>query len=207
MMRRETFGTTGPQIKLRFFAGWDFTVDDVTSADFVDRGYTRGVAMGGTLRAKARAGAEAPVFMAWAAKDASSANLDRLQLIKGWQDAKGRQHEKIYNLSWSGERQLDAKGKLAPVGNTVDASAATYENSIGVAELAAVWSDPEFDPDLHAFYYVRVLEIPTPRWSTYDAVGLGIEIPGGLPASIQERAFSSPIWYRPAITSAPAGGR
>jgi len=200
MLRRETFGTTGPQIRLRFFGGWDFTVDDVTSPDFAQRGYARGVPMGGNLAA----GSGAPVFMAWASKDANSGNLDRLQIVKGWLDAGGSQREKVYNVSWSGERALGADGTLPPVGNTVDTAKATYDNSIGAAQLAAIWSDPDFDPAEHAFYYLRVLEIPTPRWSTYDAARLGIAVPAGLPASIQERAYSSPIWYRP-VAPAVAG--
>lgn len=200
MLRRETFGTTGPQIKIRFFGGWDFAVDDVTAVDFVDRGYARGVPMGGTLQGRAGAG-KSPVFMLWASKATDSGNLDRLQIVKGWLDAKGQQHEKIYNVSWSGERSLDKKGELPAVGSTVDVSAATYDNSIGAAELAAVWTDPDFDAARHAFYYVRVLEIPTPRWSTYDAVSQGVDVPGGLPASIQERAYTSPIWYKPVSTA------
>jgi hypothetical protein len=131
-------------------------------------------------------------------KDANSGNLDRVQLIKGWLDAEGGQHEAIYDLAWSDGRQPDpATGALPPVGNTVDLAKATYTNTIGAPELFAVWSDPDFDPARRAFYYLRVLEIPTPRWSTRDAVALGIEIPGGLPATIQERAWSSPIWYAP----------
>jgi hypothetical protein len=205
MLRRETFGTTGPQIKVRFFGGWSYSANDVASVDFVARGYANGVPMGGTLHGPGEK--EAPSFLVWATKAADSGNLDRIQIVKGWLDAAGAQQEKIYNVTWSGERRLDKDGKLPAVGNTVDGSKATYANSIGAAELAAVWSDPDFDPDLHAFYYVRVLEIPTPRWSTYDAVKLGVPVPGGLPTSIQERAFSSPIWYRPASAAVAATGR
>ncbi len=202
MLRRETFGTTGPQIKVRFFGGWGYRADDVNSADFVARGYAGGVPMGGTLQGAA--GKAAPSFLVWAAKAADSGNLDRIQIIKGWLDASGAQHERIYNVSWSGERRPDAKGELPAVGNTVDVAKASYSNSIGAAELATAWTDPEFDAGQHAFYYVRVLEIPTPRWSTYDAAKLGVEVPGGLPTSIQERAFTSPIWYEPVTTAVAA---
>jgi len=195
MLRRETFGTSGPQIKVRLFGGWDYDNEDLGAADFVARGYAGGVPMGGTLSAAGRE--VAPVFMVWAGKDAHSGNLDRIQIIKGWLDADGEQREKIYNVAWSGDRKPDASGKLPAVGNTVDVAKASYTNSIGAPELSALWRDPDFDSSEHAFYYARVLEIPTPRWSTYDAKTLGIEVPGGLATSIQERAFSSPVWYRP----------
>ena len=195
MLRRETFGTSGPQIKVRLFGGWDYDNEDLGAADFVARGYAGGVPMGGTLSAAGKQAA--PTFMVWASKDALSGNLDRIQIIKGWLDADGQQREKIYNVAWSGERKPDADGKLAAVGNTVDVAKASYTNSIGAPELSALWRDPDFDPSEQAFYYARVLEIPTPRWSTYDAKTLGIDVPEGLPASIQERAFSSPVWYRP----------
>ena len=132
-----------------------------------------------------------------AAKDPKSGNLDRIQVVKGWVGATGERHEEVYDVAWSGDREPDTAGRIPPVGNTVDASTATYTNTIGAAELSAHWSDPDFDPKLHAFYYVRVLEIPTPRWSTRDAVTLGVPVPEGLPVSIQERAWSSPIWYTP----------
>ncbi len=195
MMRRETFGTTGPMIKVRFFGGWDFEEGDGAPRAIVENGYERGVPMGGAL--SAANGHEAPSFMVWAVKDPNSGNLDRVQIVKGWLDADGTQHEEIYDIAWSGERKLDSAGNLPSVGNTVDVKTATYTNNIGEVELSAVWADPEFDPALHAFYYVRVLEIPTPRWSTRDAVALGIAVPEGLPTSIQERAFTSPIWYQP----------
>ncbi|MCB1846123.1 MAG: DUF3604 domain-containing protein, partial [Halieaceae bacterium] len=177
------------------FGGWDYDNEDLGAADFVARGYAGGVPMGGTLSAAGKQAA--PTFMVWASKDALSGNLDRIQIIKGWLDADGQQREKIYNVAWSGERKPDADGKLAAVGNTVDVAKASYTNSIGAPELSALWRDPDFDPSEQAFYYARVLEIPTPRWSTYDAKTLGIDVPEGLPASIQERAFSSPVWYRP----------
>jgi len=195
MLRRETFGTSGPMIRLRFFGGWGFSAEDGTAKDFVKRGYAGGVPMGGTLGA--RGGADAPTFLVWAAKDPKSGNLDRVQIVKGWVDAQGAQHERIHDVAWSGDRKPDASGELPSVGNTVDVKKATYENSIGQAELSVAWTDPDFDPALHAFYYVRILEIPTPRWSTRDAARLGIAIPAGLPATIQERAYSSPIWYTP----------
>jgi len=193
MARRETFGTTGPMIRLRVFGGFGFTAEDLNRADAVARGYAAGVPMGGTLTG----GETAPSFMIWATKDPKSGNLDRLQMVKGWVDAAGAQHERIYNVAWSGDRVVDERGNLPAVGSTVDPATATYTNTIGAAELATVWTDPDFDPAQNAFYYVRVLEIPTPRWSTYDAVALGVEIPGGLPMSIQERAYSSPIWFVP----------
>jgi hypothetical protein len=194
MLRRETFGTSGPHIVVRFFGGWDFAPKDAASVDIAALGYARGVPMGGELAA---AKSRAPSFLVAAMKDAGSGNLDRIQIVKGWVDARGAQHEKIYDVVWSGDRKPDAAGKLPAVGSTVDVARATYENSIGAAQLTASWTDPDFDPAQHAFYYARVIEIPTPRWSTRDAVALGVAIPKGLPATIQERAWSSPIWYRP----------
>ena len=194
MLRRETFGTTGPRIKVRFFGGWSFTAGDGAALDFVQRGYASGVPMGGELSG---GGGKSPRFMVWAVKDPNSGNLDRVQIVKGWVDAEGRQHEAIHNVAWSGNRQLDASGKLPPAGNTVDPEKGSYQNSIGATQLSAVWSDPDFNPDQYAFYYLRVLEIPTPRWSTRDAAALGVEVPEGLPFSIQERAYTSPIWHKP----------
>jgi hypothetical protein len=134
-----------------------------------------------------------------ASKDPKSGNLDRVQIVKGWLDARGKQHEKVFDVVWSGDRKPDPKtGKVPPVGDTVDPATAQYTNSIGAAELASVWTDPDFNPAERAFYYVRVIEIPTPRWSTIDAVRLGVPVPQGLPVSIQERAWTSPIWYTPA---------
>jgi hypothetical protein len=196
MQRRETFGTSGTMIKVRFFGGWDFTDADIKGADFVKTGYARGVPMGSDLKAPA---GKAPSFLVMASKDPKSGNLDRVQIVKGWLDGRGKQHEKVYDVAWSGERKPDPKtGKVPPVGDTVDAATAQYTNSIGAAELATVWTDPDFDPAERAFYYVRVIEIPTPRWSTIDAVRLGVPVPKGLPVSIQERAWTSPIWYTPA---------
>lgn len=195
MKRRETFGTTGPMIKVRFFGGWDFTEEDTASNNFADRGYARGVPMGGNLSAAGKG--KTPSFIVWAAKDPKSGNLDRVQIIKGWVDNRGKQHEKIYNVAWSDDRNLDASARLPAVGDTVDVKQATYSNSIGQSQLSATWRDPLFDSTQQAFYYVRVLEIPTPRWSTHDAAKLGVGIPEGLPTTIQERAYSSPIWYTP----------
>jgi hypothetical protein len=195
MARKETFGTSGPMIRVRFFGGWDFSTADVSSPDFVKAGYARGVPMGGDL---VPAGdAKAPTFMVMAMKDPKSGNLDRVQIVKGWVDADGAQQEKIYDVVWSDARVPGADGKLPAVGNTVDAAKGSYANSIGAAQLSAAWTDPDFDPAVNAVYYARVLEIPTPRWSTYDASKLGMAIPGNLPDSIQERAWSSPIWYSP----------
>ncbi|GAB3269757.1 DUF3604 domain-containing protein [Parahaliea aestuarii] len=196
MQRRETYGTTGPRIKLRFFGGWQFSADDASSADFAQIGYRKGQPMGSTLQG-APESAGAPTFMVWAARDPASGNLDRVQIIKGWVDREGRQQERIHNVAWSGDRQPDARGQLSPVGDTVDTNSGDYSNSIGSPQLAAFWQDPDFSPDERAFYYVRVLEIPTPRWSTRDAAALGEPVPDNLPTSIQERAFSSPIWYSP----------
>lgn len=194
MQRRETFGTSGTMIKVRFFGGWDFTEADIKSA--VRAGYARGVPMGGDLKAPA---GKAPTFLVMASKDPKSGNLDRIQIVKGWLDAGGKQQEQVYDVAWSGARKPDPKsGKLPPVGDTVNAATAEYSNSIGSAELSVAWTDPDFDPSERAFYYVRVLEIPTPRWSTYDAVRLGVPVPKGLAVSIQERAWTSPIWYTPA---------
>jgi len=194
MARRETFATSGPHIQVRMFGGFGLQGDP--AGDWVGTGYASGVPMGGELSA-APEGA-APSFVLWAIKDPNSGNLDRIQVVKGWVDASGEQHQAIYDVAWSDGRTVDpATGKLPAVGNTVDVTTATYENSIGDAELFALWTDPDFDPSERAFYYLRALEIPTPRWSTYDAVALGVEIPAGLPATIQERAWGSPIWYTP----------
>lgn len=195
MQRKETFATSGPHLTVRFFGGYGFDAADARTQDLAAIGYRKGVPMGGTL---AGGGGKPPSFLVAALKDPRSGNLDRVQVVKGWVDAAGVQHEQIFDVAWSGDRKPDpATGRLPAVGNTVDVAKATYENTIGAADLAAVWTDPAFDPALHAFYYARVLEIPTPRWSTRDAAKLGIAIPGGLPATIQERAWSSPIWYEP----------
>jgi hypothetical protein len=195
---KETFGTSGPLIKVRFFGGWDYPSDLDKDKDFVKNAYAGGVPMGGDLPArKGKDLSKAPTFAVWALKDPDSGNLDRIQIIKGWYK-NGYPWEKIYDVAWSDNRKLDAKtGKLPPVGNTVDIKNASYTNTIGDNELSATWTDPDFDPTQHAVYYVRVLEIPTPRWSTYDAKALGIKPLAEIPATIQERAWASPIWYTP----------
>ncbi len=196
--RKETYGTSGPLIRLRFFGGWNYPKGLVEDRNFVKKAYAGGVPMGGDLSAKPNR-AKAPTFAVSAMKDPASGNLDRIQIIKGWYK-NGYGWEKIYDVALSDNRKPDPKtGKVPAVGNTVDVKTATYSNSIGDSQLSAVWTDPDFDPSLNAVYYVRVLEIPTPRWSTYDAVELGIDLPEGTPVSIQERAWSSPIWYTATI--------
>jgi hypothetical protein len=193
---KETYGTSGTLIRLRFFGGWDYSKNLDKDKNFVKKAYKGGVPMGGDLP-KMPKEAKAPTFAVWAMKDPESGNLDRVQIVKGWFKG-GHPWEKVYDVAWSDNRKPDPKtGKLPAVGNTVNVSKATYTNDIGDTQLSAVWTDPDFDPSLHAVYYVRVLEIPTPRWSTYDAARLGIEPPKEVPATIQERAWSSPIWYTP----------
>jgi hypothetical protein len=194
MQRKETFGTSGPMMKVRFFGSFDYAADDVNKSDFVKTAYAKGVPMGGDLKPGA---GKAPTFLVMALKDPKSGNLDRIQIVKGWLDAAGKQHEKIYDVAWSGDRKIGANGKLPPVGNSVDLKTATYTDAIGVAQLAAGWTDPDFKPGERAFYYARVLEIPTPRWNTYDAVRLKMAPLTKVPATLQERAWSSPIWYSP----------
>lgn len=194
MERKETYATTGPRMTVRFFGGWDYTDDDLRSRIPAFRGYEKGVPMGGDLKA-ASEGKKAPIFMVYALRDPIGANLDRIQIIKGWMDTKGETHEKVYDVVWSGDRKKDDKGKVPAVGNTVDLEAANWLNTIGASELATVWKDPDFDAKQNAFYYARVIEIPTPRWIVYDKVRLGAEIPKGAKLIHQERAYTSPIWY------------
>jgi len=193
MMRKETYATTGPRMTLRFFGGWDFQDADLTG-DMVAAGYERGVPMGGDLGAKS---ADAPTFIVAGMKESDGANLDRVQIVKGWVGADGMAQEKVYDVVWSGDRAPDAAGKVPAVGNTVNTDDCTYENTIGSAELMAVWSDPTFDPAQRAFYYVRMLEIPTPRWTAWDKLRFGSELGPEVPLTIQQRAYSSPIWYTP----------
>ncbi len=192
MKRKEVYATTGTRIRVRVFAGWDFEADEVSRPDFIAQGYRRGVPMGGDLTGAPQGGA--PRFMIRALRDPDGANLDRVQIIKGWLDDQGGTHERIYDVVVSDGRKIGADGRAKdPVGSTVDVDKATYTNTIGEAVLGAHWQDPEFDPAQHAFYYVRVLEIPTPRWTTYDAAFYGIKRPDNVPATIQDRAYTSPI--------------
>ena len=195
MERKEVYATTGTRLAVRFFGGWDFTAKDLDNREPAFVGYERGVPMGGDLPANAT-GKKAPSFMVYALRDPIGGNLDRIQIIKGWYDGK-QQHEKVYDVAWSGDRKPGKDGKVPPVGNTVDAKTASWTNTIGASELGTVWSDPDFDPQQRAFYYARVLEIPTPRWSTYDAFRFGVPIPDGAPVATQDRAYTAPIWYTP----------
>ena len=197
IQRKEVYGTTGPRMSVRLFGGWDYTNQDMNSRIPAVVGYEKGVPMGGDLRVMPE-GAKAPNFMVFALRDPIGANLDRIQIVKGWLDVDGTTKEKVYDVSWSGDRKPDAKGKLPAVGNTVDVPNANWTNTIGSAELMTVWTDPNFDPAQKAFYYARVIEIPTPRWSTYDAFRYGVDLPERAPTSTQERAYTSPIWYNPA---------
>lgn len=193
MARKEVFATTGTRLRVRVFGGFDFTEQDLVRSDFAKHGYDNGVPMGGDL--KAAPSGKAPTFLIRAVRDPDGANLDRIQVVKGWLDGGGKLQEKVYDVAWSGDRKPGAGGKLPPVGNTVNVKEATYTNAIGAPFLSAYWKDPAFNPGERAFYYVRVLEIPTPRWTTYDAKIFGVKRPEDVPASIQERAYTSPIWY------------
>ena len=205
--RREVYATTGPRIQVRFFGGWDFGARDADAEDLVERGYAKGVPMGGDLAGpppEARGlgrlfggGAQAPSFLIHAAKDPKSANLDRIQIVKGWLAEDGTSRERVYDVAGSGDRTPGEDGAIEPVGNTVDLETGTWTNDIGAAELVQVWTDPDFDASQHAFYYVRVLEIPTPRHSLLDAIALQQPPSDAQPPTLQERAYSSPIWYTP----------
>ena len=196
MERREVYATTGPRMRVRFFGGWEFEESDALRRDLAMVGYTKGVPMGSDLAA-APDGTATPSFLVYALRDPMGANLDRVQIVKGWIDANGDPREKVYDVAWSDQRQPGADGKLPPVGDTVDLSVPSWTNTIGASELGGVWTDPEFDPSLRAFYYARVIEIPTPRWTAYDRVKFNLELPADIPLKGQERAYSSPIWYTP----------
>jgi Protein of unknown function (DUF3604) len=198
MYRKETFGVSGPHIKVRFFGGWGYNKDVVNAKDWVKQSYTGGVPMGADLAAMPSGGkGTAPSFVVWAVKDPTSGNLDRIQVVKGW-TKDGQSFEKIFDVAWSGDRKPDKwSGRVPAIQSTVDLQKATYTNSVGSTELKTVWADPEFDPSLHAFYYARVLEIPTPRWTLIQAVKSGLPPPDIVPLTGQERAWTSPIWYTP----------
>lgn len=210
MQRKETFAVSGPHIKVRLFGGWEydkglqaeqrrefwkFVPDWIKDQDWVKTAYAQGVSMGGDLKPMPAA-AKAPSFVVWAVKDPTSGNLDRIQIVKGWSKS-GQSFEKVFDVAWAGDRVPDWTGVVPPIGSTVDIKNATYTNTIGAVELKSVWTDPEFDPEVEAFYYARVLEIPTPRWTTIQAKELGIAPPDVVAATLQERAWGSPIWYTP----------
>jgi hypothetical protein len=195
MKRRETYATTGPRMRVRFFGGFNFAEDDAARRDLAVLGYTKGVPMGSDLKGAPEG--KAPSFLVYALRDPIGANLDRIQIIKGWIDADGKPQEKVYDVAWSGDREPGADGKVPTVGDTVDLTIPSWTNTIGAAELGTVWTDPAFDPNVRAFYYARVIEIPTPRWTAYDAAKFGLDLPDDIPLKGQERAYTSPIWYTP----------
>lgn len=198
MKRKEVYATSGTRLTLRFFGGWDFKPDDARSRYLADAGYAKGVPMGADLPSRP-SGAGAPTFLVAAMKDALGGNLDRIQIVKGWLDKAGRPQEQIYNVAWgNAQRRKPGKdGRLPPVGDTVDVAHATWTNTIGESELAAVWKDPDFDPSVRAFYYARAIEIPTPRWTAYDQVRFKVKMSPEVPMKHQQRAWASPIWYTP----------
>jgi hypothetical protein len=195
MKRRETYATSGTNMVVRFFGGYDFVPADAHTRSPAIAGYTKGVSMGGDLKAAPQG--KSPTFLVAALKDPLGGNLDRIQIVKGWLDKAGKPQEKIYNVAWSdrAKRPLDKSGKIPAVGNTVDLASATWTNTIGTPELVMVWKDPDFDATTSAFYYARVLEIPTPRWTAYDAVRFKVKPSKQVPMITQERAWTSPIWY------------
>ena len=197
MKRKEVYGTSGTRMTVRFFGGWNFKPEDARDRNLADAGYAKGVPMGGDLPKAPRG--KAPTFLVAALKDPLFGNLDRIQIVKGWLGKDGVAQEKAYDVAWGDaeRRRPGADGKLPPVGNTVDVETATWTDTIGDPSLAAVWIDPDFDPSVRAFYYARVIEIPTPRWTNYDAVRLGVKISPEVPMTQQERAWTSPIWYTP----------
>jgi len=196
MQSKETYATTGSRMTVRFFGGWEFDDNDANNRLPAKAGYAKGIPMGGELAA-APEGKTVPTFLVAALKDPLSGNLDRIQVVKGWMDSKGELHEKVYDVAWSDDRKLDSNGKLPSVGNTVDVANANWTNTIGATELITVWKDPDFDAKQSAFYYARVIEIPTPRWTAYEAKYYKIEMPKEVPMITTERAYTSPIWYTP----------
>ena len=196
MKRREVYATTGSRMTVRFFGGFEYQASDIDVPVYLEVAYGKGVPMGGDLTAAPAD--KAPTFIAVAAKDPDGANLDRVQIIKGWMEADGSLQEKVYDVALSDGRMVDPEtSKAPPVGSTVDVNNASYDNSIGDVQLAVVWTDPDFDPAERAFYYVRVLEIPTPRWTAYDAKFFNLDPDPEIPMVIQDRAYTSPIWYTP----------
>jgi hypothetical protein len=195
LARKEVFATTGTRMRVRVFGGWRFTKSDLDRSNFAKYGYENGVPMGGDLTGAPSGGK--PSFVINALRDPEGANLDRVQVVKGWLEADGTTREQVYDIAWSGDRKPGKDGKLPPVGSTVNVADASYTNAIGAPFLQAFWIDNDFDPAKRTFYYVRVLEIPTPRWTTYDAKAFGVKIPAGAPVDNQERAYTSPIWYTP----------
>lgn len=193
MKRKETYGTTGSRMQIRFFGGWDYTNEDL-KGDWVKTGYTKGVPMGGDIKNGLN---KKPSFLINALMDPEYGSLDRVQVVKGWMDADGSVHEKVFDVAWSGDRKKNKNGKVPSVGNSVNLKDASWDNSIGATELSKVWIDPEFDPALEAFYYVRVIEIPTPRWTLYDQIRYGAELSNDVPLTMTQRGYTSPIWYSP----------
>jgi hypothetical protein len=194
--RREVYATTGSRIRLRFFGGWSFGSDLAARPDYAEIGYREGVPMGGELHPADSAGP--PRFLVVAERDPDGANLDRIQIIKGWVGPAGETREQVYEVGLSDGRAVDpTTGRAPALAGTVDLTEATYRNSVGAATLSALWTDPDFDPGVRAFYYARVLEIPTPRWTAYDARFFKVKMPPEVRMTVQDRAYSSPIWYTP----------